>query len=278
VRFSFHPVVLSTAYRPAFSADVSGYLVGKVEQGKEGTYLFGTGPKGDLKPSVSATTQEEAQRVGNALASHALKGLEEMNFEKVSCLEAYDECLTLNVRPDLPETVEEAEKLKKETSGLLKEARERSAPLGKIKSLYQKWLFYEISPLLLEKWGYFYPEELKSHKLTVHLRAVVIGDVVLFGLPGEIFHETGEAIRENVNYEKLIILEEASGSINYVLPEHAARCGDNLQTKWALSAPGSEAVLRQASIDFLRRIIPSEVGRQQNIFDNTGIKHRKDKL
>jgi hypothetical protein len=83
------------------------------------------------------------------------------------------------------------------------------------------------------------------------MRAILLGDAVLLHLPGEIFVQTGFAIKQASPFAQTIIISRATGEVGYVPTPEDQQLGGMEPDLTALDVEG-EAVLRQEAIAFLR--------------------------
>jgi hypothetical protein len=130
--------------------------------------------------------------------------------------------------------------------------RDTTLPLRPLPSLEKARETYAADPhngrarhnlFLAEEYG-------ERHVLPYTMRAVILGDTVLLHLPGEIFVQTGMAIKEASPFGKTIVISRATGEVGYVPTPEDQHLGGMEPELTALDV-GGETVLRKQAIEFL---------------------------
>jgi neutral ceramidase len=219
VNYSCHAVVLGPD-NALISADYPGYLMRSVEGRTGSVCLFTNGACGDVNPLTRTLrrrlergediydrrggTFEEAEQMGMVLGRRVLDALGEMAYQEAGLACASD---TVRLQARGPLSLEEASartsNLEKEISAL--EA--RGAPPDELYRTGLQLAFTRRLRTTLEK-GF----------VEIPMQAIGIGDVVLVGIPGELFVEIGLDIKRKARSLgfKGLVVELANDYLSYL--------------------------------------------------------------
>lgn len=222
--YSCHAVVLGPD-NTLISADYPGYLMRSVEGRTGSVCLFTNGACGDVNPFTrtrrarmergedvydrTGGTLGEAEEMGTVLGLRALDALGEMSFQEAD-LACTSNTLRLQVRGPL--SLEEASA---RTLGLQKEISAIEARGAPPEQLYRTGLQLAFSRRLRTA--------LERGFIEIPMQAIGIGEVVLVGIPGELFVEIGLDIKRKAHSLgfKGLVVELANDYLSY-LPSPSA--------------------------------------------------------
>jgi len=250
VRFSAHACVVSPRHEHignVISADYVGYLTGQVERRLGGVCLFGNGPCGNLRVLYRENTFAEAERIGTLLARRALQATDRMSFRPLAQAEIRHKQVSLPVTAAFPQSIEEAERRLAAVKDEIEKGKSENRDVREIKGLYHHQSFLA-SKLRLLKGGArneAFLKECLSGWLTRSIHCVLLGDVALAALPGEVFTQIGRRIRDEARRERFFVASLANGFMPY-LP-----CGDEYETgayevkESVLEAGADETLVRE---------------------------------
>lgn len=230
INFSCHPVTLGPG-NLLISADYPGYLTRLIEEAENVTTFFLQGASGDVRPFYSERSFREAERIGMTLASAVLKTMKTLtpvpSDTKIRIASSVFE-LPLRRIP----SKEEAERLLNEKQGELKKAI-NAEDFRQVRKLSEELMGLKQAagqPVELPpEWLGVSPEKSVKQKLEVkpeqervcELQALLVGDVILIAVPGELFTELGLQIKKRARPSRVAVVTLANGSIGYIPTEEA---------------------------------------------------------
>lgn len=200
VNFGLHPDTIGGS---RISADYPGILstalAEKVGRGVE--VLFLNGPCGDINHLDPARpgepyAQEHARRIGRALAAQAYRALREVRWVEGGDLRAGREAVTLRVREPAPGQVEAARALAEGHRG-------------------------EPTREVVRARGLLEVAARAGEPFTTWVTAVALEDVVLVGLPGEVFTAWGVLVQSRLPFRWTGIAELVNDYVGYLPTEEA---------------------------------------------------------
>jgi len=201
VNYACHPVVLG-GKNYLLSADYPGYAMGLVErvQGGNAVAMFLNGTTGDLNPIRVGNTFKEAEKRGTTLGAEVVKVLNGITTSPEIELRMAKEKVELQ-SGELP-SEEELEKTIEERKKELEKS-ERSVDRDII-------LPWAQDALRMVKRGK------KSAIVPVEVQVLRLGEIILAGLPGEVFVEIGLGIKNGSPFEHTLVAGYTNGCIGYM--------------------------------------------------------------
>ncbi len=225
LNFSCHAVVLGPD-NTLISADYPGYAMGWIEKRNSSACLFTNGACGDINPKTdtfrarmekgedvydrSGGSFREAEKLGTTLAKSALRSLRSVKPIGDDLLRCTRHFLEVPVEPYAP--TEEIAARVAELEERLPELERQGAPPDQ---LYLTGLEMSLARKALQS--------AERGSTRAELQGIRIGDVVLLGIPGELFVEIGlklKAMAESRGY-KAIVVELANDYLSYLPTEDA---------------------------------------------------------
>ena len=204
VNYACHPVCLDHTNR-LVSADYPGYLCRALQAQTGAVVLFTNGADGDINPERMGSFAF-AEELGWALAAETLRVLDTLAYQDTAVLQVTGETLGFPLQP-LP-TAEELEHKKLEyrqrwvdaqAAGNVFQARWEKAFLG--------WAEASLAGIARGDLPKSIPAE---------LQAICLGEVVLLGIPGELFSELGKEIKSSTSMRQVTVLGYANNDIGYI--------------------------------------------------------------
>jgi len=230
INFSCHPVNVHS-YHNLISADFPGYAKRLIEKVKENVcVLYTNGAGGDINPIGHTCNIAYAERNGIILGCEALKTAEEIQTKPHASLWAK----TQNVEIPLGKIPDEE---------FLKKVRQVNVDrLNKLignKSTYKSAnpripddISYNIdvqNAKLNIEWAEEALKEIEKGQpkknITMEIQAIGINDLVLVGIPGEVYVEIGLAIKKSSKFKYTFIIGYANGCIGYIPTKKAYEIG-----------------------------------------------------
>lgn len=200
VNYACHPVVLGgDSY--LISADYPGYTMGLVERAyqRDGAIaMFLNGTTGDLNPARRGTF-EQAQRLGTILGSEILEVCAETGTTPSAELRMAKEIVELQ-SSELP-SEGELENIIKERKAAL------GASYDEDREIYLSWAEDALDMIKRGK---------KSAVVPVEVQVLRMGDIVLAGIPGEVFVEIGLGIKKDSPFKHTYAVAHTNGDIGYM--------------------------------------------------------------
>lgn len=89
------------------------------------------------------------------------------------------------------------------------------------------------------------------------IKVITLGDTALIDLPGEMFHDTSLAIKGASPYQQTLVISRATREVGYVPTPEAFKQG-GMEPELTGIGESSETIIRQAAIEFLRRIATAQ--------------------
>ncbi len=205
VNYACHPVVLG-GDNYLISADYPGYAMGLLEQARGGNAMFLNGTSGNINP-IGRGTFEEAKRSGTILGAEALKACEAVSTSDEVELGMAREMVELN-SGELP-SEDELEKLIERRKGEIKAS-------GRV---------FDMDREIILTWAYdalrMVRSGRKSAVVPVEVQALRLGEIILVGIPGEVFVEIGLGIKEGSPFEHTYVTAHTNGCIGYMPTKQA---------------------------------------------------------
>jgi len=227
-----HGVVLGSTCL-LISADYPVYATKIVEIMMGGVAIFLNGCCGNINPVntwgpytvikgkivTGRRVFQEAERLGNILGGEALKVMEQ-----------------IETTPEVKLKVKRAEALLPTRKDVLEKLVKR---IQNIKPDHPRYEFYQ--------------RILKGEGILTEVQAIALDDIVIVGLPGEVFVEFGLEIKKKSPFRHTIISELANESIGYIPTAKAFKEG-GYDVVTSVMTPESGAKLVQASVDLLKEL------------------------
>lgn len=224
VNFTLHPTVLGEM-NYLYSRDYPGYLVDALQDHLPGqpVGLFFNGAFGDINqiktPGEWVSTFQEAQRIGERIASHLLDNHSRRTELKVSTLSAAAKRVNIPRRSAIskkcPETASSAA-----TRYDIKENPSEGIHLSPKKES----LFLQEVERLTDA----------NHDLA-ELQILQLGEIEIVALPGEIFVELGLEIKRRSSHPYPLIFGNSNGYIGYV-PTESSFAQGGYETRLSLTS------------------------------------------
>ncbi|MFC1717156.1 neutral/alkaline non-lysosomal ceramidase N-terminal domain-containing protein [Candidatus Poribacteria bacterium] len=199
VNYACHPVVLG-GDNYLLSADYPGYATGLVKQvyGGDVVAMFLNGTTGNLNP-LDRGSFEAAERAGTILGAEAVKVSKRIDTSPNAELRMAKEKVELK-SGELPSESE----LESIIEGRKSELGDSYDPGREIH------LSWAEDALDMVKQGK------KSANVPVEVQVLRLGDIVLAGIPGEVFVEIGLGIKEGSPFEHTYAVSHTNGNIGYM--------------------------------------------------------------
>ena len=225
INFSCHAVVLGPD-NTLISADYPGYLMSEVEQTTGAVCLFTNGACGDINPLTttlrsrmdrgedvydrSGETFQEAELMGKGLAASVIESLQSADFERHPILRCNRLILHIPVKP--PASLDEIASRIAELEDIIPRMDRKGTPADEIYRTGLELIFARKTHLFLKK-GF----------IPVEIQGMRIGDVVLLGIPGEVFVSIGLRVKSKAKSRgmKAVIVELANDYIGYMPDKNA---------------------------------------------------------
>jgi hypothetical protein len=168
-----------------------------------------------------------AQRVGRIFAAQVLECLERTEVNNITTLQAAQELVELEVRSDWLRLLEtEQERMQQEFS--------------------TGWSMTSVMQQTLE-----------ARVIHTEVQALRLGRLILVGLPGEIFAESGLKLKRETSQGVVTVLELANDNVGYIAPAQAfAEGGYEVgQHLWGRVTPDAIEVVLAAARRLIDRLI-----------------------
>ena len=221
--FTGHPVILGSE-NLLLSGEYPGAACRTLESILGGVAIFTQGACGDVTVHRSGDPFLEVERLGRLIAGEVLKTAEFIRpVENVSLASAY-ETFELDRKELLP--VAEAERIFSEAESAREEAKAAGAPRAILRQHENRVRM--LSALLrqsraLEEGTL---ELTPTYKASVHI--IQIGDLILVGVPGELFVEYALEMRQRTlqsTGKNLCVVGYANGYLGYIVTPRAMETG-----------------------------------------------------
>jgi neutral ceramidase len=211
VNYACHPVVLG-GNNYLLSADYPGYAMALVEKvlDNDSVAMFLNGTTGDINP-IGRGTFEEAQKTGNILGAEVIKVWEGINT--VSDVELWMAKEKVNLESgELPSEAE----LEQIIASRKKELESSSQGYDLDREITLSWALDALSMARLGK---------KSAIIPVEVQILRIGDIILAGIPGEVFVDIGLGIKNGSAFKNTFVAGYTNGDIGYMPTKKAFQEG-----------------------------------------------------
>jgi len=272
LRFAVHPVVSGhvSAHLWKYGADIPGFARRAIEEEMDGACIYLSGPHGNIAPLEEVEWRRdeagklvhvlpgnpwaEAERLGRGIASAALARRRDLVYAPLDRLELATAAVSLPLRQTLRPTPEKWKPKAEELQRELETARARGAPLAELKRIADLRSHYGYHRAFFDEYFYLTQEEVARRQVACDLAVIRLNDVILVGLPGEAFMETGDAIRDQFPGARLVTLTEVNGDIGY-LPPAEEFPGGAYEVNCSIIAPDAEEKLREAAAELVARVL-----------------------
>jgi hypothetical protein len=217
------------------SADYPGYAMKIIERERGGVCLFTAGGAGNVVPLERGGASR--RRIGEALGAAVLSVLDFITLGPAQTIKALSRPLPLPLKP-LPSLAE--------ASRTLEQARRQFAaqPGSATKEAVGQ---AKLAFRLARKLG-------RLKELACRVQAIRIGDLVILGLPGEIFCETVMSIKKETPAGKVMVVSVANDYPAYI-PNRVAYDQGGYEPEWTPIAPGGDAVVQDVAVRVGREIL-----------------------
>lgn len=244
--YACHPTVLHQDNR-LISADFPGRSNLQLERTLKTLPIYMTGAAGDISTRYTRrdTNFQEIERLGSILADEVLKIANKIAPKDVSCMSIQSKRVQLPVKrlPSLEETQNKLNHAKQHLAQL----RNQQAPPAQIKTAETQLEGAQMTINLLKKSKI---TELKSIEIEIQL--LTIGDTGVLAIPGELFVQPGNYIKEYAQSKNLHlhICCYANGYIGYIPTKEAFEDSD-YESSVAIVGPRAASILVEATKDLL---------------------------
>ena len=204
LNFACHPVS-STDRMYELSADYPGYAMDLIEKTEGGVCLFALGCAGNIVP-IQRRGRSKRQ-VGLSLGGVALKALQWVGVAEEATIQAAWKEIELPLR-DFPGP-EEMERQIEEAKEAMEAAQKREASERELTELQQALRLAEAFPRWAERFE-------GASRLRTEIQAFRIGEIPIVGLPGEVFVELGQRIKEALGSSPTFVISLSNDSPSYI--------------------------------------------------------------
>lgn len=240
VNYACHPVCLDGANR-LISADYPGYLSRILQEQTHAVVLFTTGAAGDINPEQMGGFAY-AEELGSALAAETLRLLGRLEYQNTARLRVAGE--TLDLPFQLPPTrVETEQKLSEYRQGLQEAEAASDILMMKVQKAMSGWAEATLEKVLLGNVPAF---------ISAEIQAICLDEVLLVGVPGELFSELGKEIKSNTTTPQVTVIGYANDDIGYI-PTRQAYAQGGYEVQDAFKFYGYAAVLAPEAGDLIRQ-------------------------
>ena len=240
VNYACHPVCLDHTNR-LISADYPGYLTRILQEQTNAVVLFTNGAAGDINPERMGSFAF-AEDLGGALATETLRVLDTLEYQDTAVLLVTGETLDLPLQ--LPPTSDEIEqKVFEYRQGLVEVEAAGNVLKGKLHKAMLGWAEATLSGVLRGNVPAYVPAE---------LQVISLGEVMLVGIPGEIFSELGKEIKSSTSMRQVTVLGYTNNDIGYI-PTCQAYAQGGYEINDAFKFYGYPAVLAPEAGDLVRQ-------------------------
>jgi hypothetical protein len=271
LRFAVHPVVSGHTSESSrhYGADIPGFARRAIEEQLGGICIYLSGPHGNIAPLEEVEWQRdergklvhalpgspwaEAERIGRGIAQAALERRQAAH-SRLELFRFATTPVSLPLRHTLLKTPQEWQGKVEALQRDLETARARGAPLAELKSIADLRTHYDYHRAFFEEYFYLTTEEAERRAVECEIAAVRLNDIVLVGLPGESFMDTGEAIRSHFPGSPVVTLTEVNGDIGY-LPPAQEFPGGAYEVTCSIIAPQAEARVREAGVELVAGLL-----------------------
>jgi len=246
VGYTGHPTLLGQD-NLLYSSDYPHYLRQELQinLGASIPILFVNGAAGDVSSRYTrqASSFEEANRVGTALGQAAYRAVQQAR----PCLVERLKVVSLDVMMPMREipSLEEARQHFMQAESRLNQFREQGMQGPELRKVVTEY-FGSRSALN-------YAEQGAPAAIQARLQAIALGNMILIGLPGELFVALGQRIKSSSPYEITLLVGYANDYIGYI-PSRQAYEGGGYEVRKTLLAPGAGEHLADAAVELIKEI------------------------
>ena len=240
VNFACHPVSSSRDRFYAITADYPGYATRLVESQEGGVCLFALGCAGNIVPIERSPWAR--RKVGLSVGSEALKVFQWIGMSEEASLKVAWKRVDLPLR-DMP-SVEEAQREVEDKRAALDQAKAEGMPVEELGKLVAEVGRVEHRLLLAKRAG-------GATALPTEVQVFRIGDIVVVGLPGEVFFEFGKTIKKRSGHEHTMVISLSNDYPGYV-PTSEAYAQGGYEANSTLFAPGAGEQLAEEALEAIR--------------------------
>ena len=245
--FALHYV--GTDSPTALSADYYGHFTAEVQRllGPQCLPILVNGTSGDInnndysgKRSWNETGHAQAKRMASVLAGHVLSESQLLDLHDTCPLSAVLETVTYTRKTILAEDVSVAQQILRDPAAFSYDSGPFSWVVGQ--PVHRQFLHvYAQACIDLAA----LPQELNTR-----VQSLRVGDAAMVALPGEVFAETGLAIKAQSPFHPTLIAELANDYLGYICPQEALERQGGYET-WAsphsIAAAGTAERLAQVA-------------------------------
>jgi hypothetical protein len=226
------------------SSDYTYYLCSFFEKKLGGHFLFIRSPGTDIMPYIDNFSHPNSHRFGTKIATNAISFIEEATWQKLKKIRFYNKPVELPLKPWAKHAREE---LKALADRYISQARSlMPVPVDLLvkRQTQDKCL----TAFYLNK----YYDKIQHAKSAI--KAARFNDVILIGLPGETFFQTGHKIKSNYNQLNICIADNLDHDISYIVPEDKFN-GGYKPNRSMFTAQAENQLVRETHhlIDHIRR-------------------------
>ncbi|MBM3471451.1 MAG: hypothetical protein FJX73_11775 [Armatimonadetes bacterium] len=279
LHYACHPTVLGSD-NLMISRDYVGFTVDAVERATGGWAMFVNGACGDVNVGHSADrsalglpipgrTFERAEDLGLRLAREAARALTDARpvagrrAQGHVKLAAGQRSLVVPLRP--PPPLKQTRAQVRDCRRRLETLRDAGADAGpddaEVTAARLELLYAELALSWVEQRAW--TAGAGAEEETTEVQAFAVGDVVLIGLPGEFFAESGLRLQNRSPFKHTVVLGYANGGIGYVPPASAFAEGgyETRMAPWSRAAPEAEGLILDAAAGLLDGLWDQQDGR-----------------
>lgn len=222
--YACHGVVLGPK-NLLISADYPGAMQEFIEKAEGGVAMFTQGACGDIDPLINSYawgsgTFKDVKQVGAILGAEAVKVAEQVETIPQVDIKIKSKVIELPLQK-LPSLDQAKKMVKKCEQDLNKLKQEHSSMIGsETKKVLELNLQWAQKVFNLVKSG-----KKEEGPVAAKIQLLSINDVILVGIPGEIFTEIGLSIKKNSGFKNTFIIGYANGYIGYIPPKKAFEKG-----------------------------------------------------
>ena len=240
VNYACHPVCLDHTNR-LISADYPGYLSRTLQEQTHAVVLFTNSAAGDINPERMGSFAF-AEDLGGALATETLRVLDTLEYQDTAVLLVTGETLDLPLQ--LPPTSDEIEqKVFEYRQGLVEAEAAGDVLKGKLHKAMLGWAEATLAGVLRGNVPAYVPAE---------LQVICLGEVMLVGIPGELFSELGKEIKSSTSMRQVTVLGYTNNDIGYI-PTSQAYAQGGYEINDAFKFYGYPAALAPEAGDLVRQ-------------------------
>jgi neutral ceramidase len=240
VNYACHPVCLEATNR-LISADYPGVLSRILQEQTHAVVLFTNGAAGDINPERMGSFTF-ADDLGRALATETLRVLGTLEYQDTAVLQVAGETFDLPLQ--LPPTGDELEhKVFEYRQGLVESEAAGNVLAGKLYKAMLGWAEATLAGVLRGNAPAYVPAELQVLRLD---------EIMLVGIPGELFSELGKEIKSSTSLRRVTVLGYTNNDIGYI-PARQAYAQGGYEITDAFKFYGFPAVLAPEAGDLVRQ-------------------------